>query len=105
MEEKNKLIIAYIENKVKELEEMSMYIHRENIDKLLAVFLNREEDITAIKAKIDDIFRNSIAEYQKSLDSMGNTYEEVLNAYQKIEKMNRTSAKVYLRGGIVPYVL
>lgn len=105
MEEKNKLIISYIENKVKELEEMSMYIHRENIDKLLAVFLNREEDITAIKAKIDDIFRNSIAEYQKSLDSMGNTYEEVLNAYQKIEKMNRTSAKVYLRGGIVPYVL
>ncbi len=105
MEEKNKLIISYIESKVKELEEMSMYVPKENIDKLLTIFLNRNEDLNAIKTKIDSIFNNSVNEYQKSLEKKGNTYEEIVSVYKKIEKMNKTTAKLYLKGGIVPYIL
>lgn len=105
MEEKNKLIISYIESKVKELEEMSMYVPKENIDKLLTIFLNRNEDLKAIKTKIDSIFNNSVNEYQKSLEKKGNTYEEIVSVYKKIEKMNKTTAKLYLKGGIVPYIL
>ena len=105
MEEKNKLIISYIESKVKELEEMSMYVPKENIDKLLTIFLNRNEDLNAIKTKIDSIFNNSVNEYQKSLEKKGNTYEEIVSVYKKIEKMNKRTAKLYLKGGIVPYIL
>ena len=105
MEEKNKLIISYIESKVKELEEMSMYVPKENIDKLLTIFLNRNEDLNAIKTKIDSIFNNSVNEYQKSLEKKGNTYEEIVSVYKKIEKMNKTTAKLYLKGGIVTYIL
>jgi len=105
MEEKNIEISTYIENKVQELESMSMYIPKENVIKLIEAFKNRKEDITAIKASIDKIFDNSIAAYKESLEKIGHTYEEVFAVYNKIEKMNKTVAKLYLRGGIVPYIL
>ena len=53
MEEKNKEIISYINTKVKELESMSMYIPKENVEKLEVAFLNRNEDINIIKTRID----------------------------------------------------
>ena len=105
MEEKNNLIISYINSKVKELEEMSMYVPKENVDKLLVAFLNRNEDSNIIKTRIDTIFNNSVSAYKENLEKIGFTYEEVLNVYSKIEKMNKTSAKLYLAGGLIPYVL
>lgn len=105
MEEKNKIIISYIESKVKSLEEMSMFIPRENIERLINVFMNRNEDITAIKIKIDEIFNASIAAYKENLEKIGFTYNQIVEVYKKIEKMNKTGAKLYLSGGIVPYVL
>lgn len=105
MEEKNNLIISYINSKVKELEEMSMYVPKENVDKLLAAFLNRNEDINIIKTRIDTIFNNSISAYKENLEKIGFSYEDVLKVYGKIEKMNKTSAKLYLAGGLIPYVL
>lgn len=105
VEEKNKVVISYIENKVKELQQMTMYIPRENVDKLINVFMNRNEDINIIKTKIDTIFNNSVATYKENLEKMGYTYKEIIEVYQKIEKMNKTRAKLYLSGGIIPYIL
>ena len=105
MEEKNKEIISYIDNKVKELENMSMYIPKENVEKLKMTFLTRNEEIDLIKTRIDTIFTNSINSYKESLEKIGFTYEEVLAVYNKIEKMNKTKAKLYLSGGLIPYVL
>ena len=105
MEEKNKTIISYIENKVHELEELSMFVPRENVEKLCKVFTNRNEDINLIKQKIDEIFSESVAVYKEKLEKVGFTYEQILETYRKIEKMNKTVAKLYLSGGIVPYAL
>ena len=105
VEEKNKLIISYIDSKVKEVEEMSMFVPKENVEKLYTIFTNREEDINVIKTKIDSIFTNSINAYRQNLEKVGSSYEEVIAAYQKIEKMNKTKAKLYLAGAIVPYIL
>lgn len=105
MEEKNKLIISYIDSKVKEVEEMSMFVPKENVEKLYTIFTNREEDINIIKTKIDSIFTNSINAYRQNLEKTGSSYDEVIAAYQKIEKMNKTKAKLYLAGAIVPYIL
>ena len=105
MVEKNNLIISYINTKVKELEEMSMYIPKENVEKLILAFSNRNEDIDVIKTRIDTIFSNSINAYKANLEKIGFTYKEILEVYNKIEKMNKTTAKLYLSGGIIPYVL
>ena len=105
MEEKNNLIISYINNKIKELEDMSMYVPKENVDKLLSAFLNRPEDINIIKTKIDTIFNNSVAVYKENMEKIRSPYEDIMKVYNKIEKMNKTSAKLYLSGGIIPYVL
>lgn len=105
MEEKNNLIILYINNKVKELEEMSMYVPKENVDKLINTFINRKEDMEDIKARLDTIFDNSINVYKEHLEKIGFSFEEVFNVYKKVEKMNKTNAKLYLSCGIVPYVL
>lgn len=105
VEEKNKFIVSYIEDKVKELEGMSMFVPRENVDKLLNAFMNRNEDITVIKERIDVIFNNSIAAYKENLEKLGHSYESVFNVYKKIEKMNKTRAKLYLAGGMVSYIL
>lgn len=105
MEEKNRLITLYIENKVKELENMSMFVFKDNVQKVINNFLNRNEDIEIIKTKIDTIFNNSISAYKENLDKMGYTYDEVMKVYDKVVKLNKTRAKLYLMGGIVPYVL
>ena len=60
VEEKNRLIISYIDSKIKEVEEMSMFVPKENVEKLYTIFTNREEDINVIKTKIDSIFTNSM---------------------------------------------
>lgn len=105
MEEKNKLITEYIENKIKELENMSMYISKDNIDKVIKNFLNRSEDINIIKTKIDTMFNNSIEAYKANLEKIGYTYEDIMKVYDKVIKLNKTRAELYLMGGIVPYVL
>ena len=105
MEEKNRLITLYIENKVKELENMSMFVSKDNVQKVINNFLNRNEDIEIIKTKIDTIFNNSISAYKENLDKMGYTYDEIMKVYDKVVKLNKTRAKLYLMGGIVPYVL
>lgn len=105
VEEKNKLIISYIENKVKELENMSMFVSKDNVQKVINNFLNRNEDIEIIKTKIDTIFNNSVTAYKENLDKVGYTYDEIMRVYDKVVKMNKTRAKLYLMGGIVPYVL
>lgn len=105
MDEKNKEIISYINSKVKELEAMSMYVPKENVDKLLNAFINRSEEINIIKTKIDTIFNNSVSAYKENLEKIGFTYSEVLEVYHKIEKMNKTKAKLYLAGGLIPYIL
>lgn len=105
MEEKNKEIISYINKKIKELESMSMYVPKENVDKLELAFINRNENIEIIKTKIDTIFNNSVSAYKENLEKIGFSYNEVLEVYHKIEKMNKTKAKLYLAGGLIPYVL
>ena len=70
MEEKNRLITLYIENKVKELENMSMFVSKDNVQKVINNFLNRNEDIEIIKTKIDTIFNNSIRAYKKNLEKI-----------------------------------
>lgn len=105
MEEKNKIIKTYVEEKICELEKMSMYVPKENVEKLLNIFLNRPEDINIIKTKIDTIFNNSISEYKKNLEKIGNTYDEIIDAYNKVEKIIKNRVELYLKGGIVPYVL
>lgn len=105
MEEKNNLVISYINSKVKELENMSMYVPSENVQKLLSAFLNRPEDINIIKTKIDTIFNNSVVAYKANMEKIGSPYNDIIEVYKKIEKMNKTSAKLYLSGGLIPYVL
>ena len=105
MEEKNKIVELYIEDKIKELESMSMYVPNENKEKLLMAFMNRNEDIEIIKTRIDTIFNNSVAAYKENMEKVGFPYEDVVAVYEKICKMNKTTAKMYLRGGIVPYLL
>ena len=105
MEEKNKIIISYIEDRVLELAKMTMYVPKENVDKLINAFINRNEDINIIKTKIDTIFNNSIISYREAQEKTGNTYSQVVAVYHKIEKMNKTKAKLYLSGGIIPYIL
>ena len=105
MEEKNKQIISYIEYKVKELQAMSMYVPKENIDKLISACENRAEDINIIKTRIDTIFDNSISAYKKALEREEYSFDDLLSTYEKIEKMNKTKIKLYLSGGIVPYIL
>lgn len=105
MEEKNKEIELYIENKIKELEEMSMYVPEENKQKLILAFKNRSEELEIIKTRIDTIFNNSISTYKENMEKIGFTYEEIEEVYNKVNKMNKTTAKLYLRGGIVPYLL
>lgn len=105
MEEKNKQIISYIEYKVKELQAMSMYVPKENIDKLISACENRKEDINIIKTRIDTIFDNSISSYKKVLEREEYSFDDLLSTYEKIEKMNKTKIKLYLSGGIVPYIL
>ena len=105
MEEKNRLIELYIQNKVKELEEMSMYVPKENVSNLINAFTNRSEDINIIKTRIDTIFNNSISAYKKALEKEEFTFEDLMKTYEKIEKLNKTKVKLYLSGGIVPYVL
>lgn len=105
MEEKNKEITLYIQNRLNELDNMGMIIPKENIDKLYNTFLNRKEDNNVIKTKIDTIFNNSINSYKEYLDKIGFSYQQLIDVYKKIEKMNKTTAKLYLCGGIVPYIL
>lgn len=105
MEEKNKVIEQYIEDKIRELESMSMYVPTENKEKLLMAFMNRNEEIDIIKTRIDTIFNNSVAAYKENLEKVGFIYDDVVKAYEKVNKMNKTTAKLYLRGGIVPYIL
>lgn len=105
MNEKNKLIISYIENRLQELDKMGMEVPQKNIDKLYTVFLNRSEDINIIKTKIDSVFNSSIESYNEYLDKNSFTYKQLLNTYNKIEKINKTTAKLYLCGGFVPYIL
>lgn len=105
VEEKNKIVELYIEDKIKELESMSMYVPNENKEKLLMAFMNRNEDIDVIKTRIDTIFNNSVAAYKENMEKIGLPYEEVVAVYEKVNKMNKTTAKMYLRGGIVPYLL
>mgnify|MGYP004672809671 FL=1 len=105
MEEKNKIIISYIENRLQELDRMGMDVPENNVNKLYSVFLNRVEDINIIKTKIDTVFNNSIESYNAYLDKIGFTYTQLLDTYNKIEKLNKTTAKTYLCGGLVPYVL
>ena len=105
MEEKNKEIISYIEYKIKELESMSMYVPKENISKLINAFTNRNEDINIIKTRIDTIFDNSVSAYKKALEKEEFSFDDLMRTYKKIEKMNKTKAKLYLSGGVVPYVL
>lgn len=105
MEEKNNIIISYINNKVKELDDMSMFVPRENVDKLINAFTNRNEDIEVIKTRLDTIFNNSVNAYKEHLEKIGFDYDTIVSVYNKIEKMNKTKAKLYLSGGIVPYIL
>ncbi len=105
MEEKNKEIVNYIEYKVKELQAMSMYVPKENIDKLVNAFTNRVEDINVIKTRIDTIFNNSVSAYKKTLDREEYAFDDLMKVYEKIEKMNKPKVKLYLSGGLVPYVL
>ena len=105
MEEKNREINSYIEYKVKELQSMSMYVPKENIEKLINALKNRSEDINIIKTRIDTIFDNSVSAYKKSLQKEEFSFEDLMKTYDKIEKMNKTKVKLYLSGGIVPYAL
>jgi len=105
VEEKNNIIVSYIEDKISELEKASMYVPNENKEKLIMAFKNRNEDIDVIKTRIDTIFNNSVATYNANLEKMGFSYDDIIKVYDKVNKMNKTSAKVYLRGGIVPYLL
>lgn len=105
MEDKNREIISYIDNKVKELENMSMYIPKENVDKLKFSFINRNDDINIIKTRIDTIFNNSVNAYKENMEKIGFSYQQILDTYEKVQKMNKTTAKMYLSGGIIPYVL
>ena len=100
---KHSKIINYF--KVKELENMSMFVSKDNVQKVINNFLNRNEDIEIIKTKIDTIFNNSIRAYKENLEKMGYTYDEIMKVYDKVVKLNKTRAKLYLMGGIVPYVL
>ena len=106
MEDKNSQIVSYIEYKVKELENNSMYVPKDNVTKLINAFTNRNEDINIIKTRIDTIFDNSISAYKKANQLDEFSFDELMKAYEKIEKMNKkTKIDLYLTGSFVPYVL
>ena len=84
---------------------MSMYVPKENIDKLINAFKDRNEDINVIKTRIDTIFDNSVSAYKKAMQKEEFSSDDLMKAYEKIEKMNKTKVKLYLSGGIVPYIL
>ena len=75
------------------------------VNKLIEAFQNRSEDMEIIKTRIDTIFNNSVNAYKQTLEKIGFKYSEVVEVYHKIQKMNKTSAKLYLSGGIIPYLL
>lgn len=89
VEEKNKIVELYIEDKINELESMLMYVPNENKKKLLMAFMNRNEDIEIIKTRIDTIFNNSVAAYKENMEKVGFPYEDVVAVYEKICKMNK----------------
>ena len=94
VEEKNRIIELYIEDKIKELESMSMYVPNENKEKLLMAFMNRNEDIDVIKTRIDTIFNNSVAAYKENMErnfGMPNPegYRKALRLMKQAEKFNR----------------
>ena len=105
MKEKNNQIISYIEYKVKELQNNGMYVPKENVVKLVNAFTDRNEDINVIKTRIDTIFDNSVSAYKGALSKEEHTFSDLMNTYNKIEKMNKTKVKLYLAGGVVPYAL
>lgn len=105
MSEKNNLILEYIKKKVLELKNMGMNVPDDNITKLYNVFVNSNADISAIKTRIDTIFNNSVSAYRQNIDKMGFEYKDIIKVYDKITDMNKTNAKLYLTGGIVPYLL
>ena len=49
---------------------MSMFVSKDNVQKVINNFLNRNEDIEIIKTKIDTIFNNSISAYKENLEKM-----------------------------------
>ena len=87
VEEKNKIVELYIEDKIKELESMSMYVPNENKEKLLMAFMNRNEDIEIIKTRIDTIFNNSVAAYKENMEKVNLPYEDVVKKKKKICKI------------------
>ena len=105
MEEKNKLIISYIDNKINELSSLGMFVPKDNAEKLKKAFLNRNEDINIIKTRIDTIFNNSVNAYKENLDKIGSPYNDIIKVYEKIVGMNKVKTPIYLAGGIIPYVL
>lgn len=105
MEEKNKLIISYIDNKINELSSLGMFVPKDNAEKLKKAFLNRNEDINIIKTRIDTIFNNSVNAYKENLDKIGSPYNDIIKVYEKIVSMNKVKTPIYLAGGIIPYVL
>ena len=105
MEEKNKLIISYIDNKINELSSLGMFVPKDNAEELKMAFLNRNEDINIIKTRIDTIFNNSVNAYKENLDKIGSPYNDIIKVYEKIVSMNKVKTPIYLAGGIIPYVL
>lgn len=105
MNERNSLILEYIKKKVLELKNMGLNVPNDNIVKLYNVFSNSNADISAIKTKIDAIFNDSVNAYRENLDKMGFNYKDIIKVYEKIMAMNKTKVKLYLTGGIVPYLL
>ena len=39
------------------------------------------------------------------MEKVGFPYEDIVKVYNQVNKMNKTTAKLYLRGGLVPYLL
>ena len=83
VEEKNKKIELYIEDKIKELESNSMYVPNENKEKLLMAFMNRNEDIEIIKTKIDTIFNKSVAAYKENMEKELGRMKKELTTYDR----------------------
>ena len=105
MYERNNLILEYIKKKVLELKNIGLNVPDDNITKLYNAFVNSNADISAIKTRIDTIFNDSVNAYRQNLDKMGFNYNDIIKVYEKVMAMNKTKAKLYLTGGIVPYLL
>lgn len=105
MEEKNRIIFEYINKKVVEAYNIGMFIPKDNIIKIYNAFSNWNVDVDVIKLKIDTIFNNGIAQYNANLERMGFEYDKIIEVYNKVMGMNKTKSKLYLTGGIVPYIL